>query len=291
MSSPASASRHRSCLAVPGSNQRALAKSKGLVADELVIDLEDAVPPSHKLEARERVVAAISEGGFAAASISVRINAVGSPWQADDLIALAKVPGLDCVVVPKVESATDLSAVDALLGDSSITTQALIETARGLAGLAEIGACSRRLTAMIIGYADLGASLGRSAIDTAPALWLACQEAVLINARANRLRAIDGPWLGTDTGPAFEASATHAAALGFDGKWAIHPSQIDRLNQIFTPAAAEIERAGAILAALAEAARAGRGAAALDGEMIDEATAVSARRILARAGVGEPAGP
>jgi citrate lyase subunit beta/citryl-CoA lyase len=259
-----------------------------------VIDLEDAVVPAEKDAAREAVATALLAPAWSGVGVAVRVNAPRSPWCHLDLAALAALPDLPAsVVVPKVESAADLAFVERLLDgleaaagrSQPLGVQALIETAAGVAAVAEIAAASSRLEALILGYADLAASLGRGPAEEVPRdAWLPAQEAVLVAARANGLQAIDGPYLGTSPDQGFEAAARRAAALGFDGKWAIHPSQVEPLNQIFTPATAAIERARAVIEALAAAEREGAGAIALDGEMLDEAVRVAAARVLARAG-------
>jgi citrate lyase subunit beta/citryl-CoA lyase len=163
-----------------------------------------------------------------------------------------------------------------------LRVQALIETAAGLARVSEIAAASERLDALILGYADLGASLGGSrGLDA----WLPAQHAVVVAARAAGVQAIDGPHLGIEVDEPFSAAVARARELGFDGKWAIHPSQVAAINAAFTPTAAEVERARAVVTALDESERvSGQGAVALDGEMLDEAVRLSALRVLAQAG-------
>jgi citrate lyase subunit beta/citryl-CoA lyase len=257
-----------------------LEKARGIDVDEVVVDLEDAVVADRKAEARADAVAALGAGLVA----SVRVNAPGTPWAHDDLIALAQAeqPPLS-VVVPKVGGAQDLAFVDRLLEGSSLRVQALIESAQALRALDEIAAASPRLDALILGYADLGVSLGRSR-SAPPERWLAVQDAVLSAARAAGLQAIDGPLLAIDDDAALRAAAAWAAELGFDGKWAIHPSQIAPITEAFTPTDEEVARARAVLAALAEAAADGRGAVSLDGEMLDEPVRLAAERVIARAG-------
>lgn len=284
----------RSCLAVPGSSARKLAKAAGAGADEVVIDLEDAVAVSAKDEARAAVTEALDSIDWSATTVSVRVNAPRSPWCHLDIAALAALPEWpDSLVLPKVESAGDLAFLDRLLDGAEaaagrrrpLRVQALIETAAGLGRVQEIAAASARLDALIIGYADLAASLGRTASGAADLdAWRPAQEAVLTAARAHGLQAIDGPYLGVDAGTAFQAAALRARNLGFDGKWAIHPSQVAPLNHLFTPTPQEVERARAVIGALEQAEQeAGDGAVALDGEMIDEAIRAAALRVLARA--------
>ena len=253
----------RSCLSVPGASERMLAKAPGLGADELVLDLEDAVVAGEKDSARELVLRALAAGPCGAQQVSVRVNSPRTSWCHADLIALAAAPAPPAaVVVPKVESAGDIAFVDRLLDGAEraagcerpLRVQALIETAAGLSRVAEIAAAGERLEALVLGYADLAASLGRSAAGGADLDgWRPAQEALLVAARANGLQAIDGPYLRVGADEAFVAAATRARERGFDGKWAIHPSQVAPLNAIFTPSEAELERARAVLAALEEA--------------------------------------
>jgi citrate lyase subunit beta / citryl-CoA lyase len=273
-----------------------LGKAPGLGADELIVDLEDAVAASAKDDARALVAERLASPEWAGVAVSVRVNAPRSPWCHLDLAALAALPSQPAaVVVPKVESAGDLAFVERLLDGAEaaaaaagaartrpLRIQALIETAAGLANLREIAAATPRLEALILGYADLAASLGASrGLDA----WLPAQHAIVVAARAHGLQAIDGPHLGVKVDDAFAAGTDRARELGFDGKWAIHPAQVAALNEAFTPGEDEIARARAVLDALARAERdGGAGAVALDGEMLDEALAAAARRTLARAG-------
>lgn len=273
-------------LVVPGSSEKMLAKAPEIDADELVIDLEDAVVPERKPEALAAVLVALTTGAFRAPRVAVRINAIDTPWAAGELAALGSGPGaLRSVVVPKVQSAGDLQVAERALGDSPLRIQALIETAAGLYALREIVAATDRLEALILGYADLSVSLGRSPAGRDDLdRWLAIQDMILVTARANALRAIDGPHLRLDDGDGLAAAATRAADLGFDAKWAIHPAQIEPIRSAFAPTAEEVAHARSVLAALEEAAAAGGGAVAHGGEMLDEPVRLAALRTLARAG-------
>jgi len=284
-------------MSVPGSSAKMLAKAPSRGADEIVIDLEDAVAASAKDEARATVLAALGEPQWQGVRCSVRVNAPRTPWCHADIVALASLPagggGPASIVVPKVESAGDLAFVERLLDGAQaaagstreLRVQALIETAAGVSRVQEIAAASPRLDALILGYADLSASLGRAAgagaeLDS----WRAIQDQILLAARTHDLAAIDGPYLGIAVDDAFTAAAERARDMGFDGKWAIHPAQVASLNGLFTPTAEEVEHAHAIIDALAAAEGAGSGAVALDGQMLDEAVRVAALRVLARAG-------
>jgi citrate lyase subunit beta/citryl-CoA lyase len=222
------------------------------------------------------------------------VNPPRTPWCHVELAELAAAPAaLGSVVIPKVESAGDLAFVERLLDGTEsaerhqpLRVQALIESARGIVRLNEIAGSSPRLSSLILGYADLGGSLGRPGYGPANLdLWLDVQNAVLITARVHDLQAIDGPFLGTADDAQFRAAAQRARDLGFDGKWAIHPSQLQALNDMFTPSAEELEQALAIVEALARAeSDQNAGAVSLNGTMIDEAVRKSALRVLARGG-------
>ena len=280
--------RRRSCLSVPASAERKLAKAEGLRADEIVLDLEDGVLVDAKDGARLAVVHALADwqsGRLAA----VRVNAPRTRWCAADIEGVARLdhqPG--SIVLPKVESAGDLAFADRLLDGVEATggrtvplrIQALIETAAGLARVDEIAAASPRLDALILGYADLEASLG-GARD--PSSWLPAQHAVVVAARAAGIQAIDGPDTGVEVDDPFLAALERAREIGFDGKWAIHPRQIEAIEEAFTPTTAEIVRARAVIAALANA---DQGAIAVDGQMLDKALAERARAVLARSDGG-----
>ncbi len=270
-----------------------LVKARTLPADEVVIDLEDAVAPAQKEMARAATVAALSETGWQAPSVAVRVNGTTTPWFEGDVRALAEVAGgvLGSLVVPKVEAAGDLEPLEHLLEPSNsgrerpLGAQALIETAAGLAHVTEIAASGPRLEALIIGYADLAASLGRPpSARHDPDRWAFALDAVLVAARASGIQAIDGPHLQIDDLEGLGLAASWARDLGYDGKWALHPGQIGPINEIFTPTAEELARAEDILVALEQAeGGGGAGAALLDGEMVDEASRKLALHVLARA--------
>ena len=279
----------RSCLSVPGSSEKMLVKAAGLEADEIVIDLEDSVAAGVKAQARELVCGMLADGRLDHGRVAVRVNALDSPWCRDDVHALVERAGaaVDSLVVPKVERAEDVLEVERLLGEhgTAVGVQALVETAAGLLGVAEIATASPRLSALILGYADLAASLGRANPEQAAERWLYAQEGVLVAARAAGIDAIDGPYLAIVDVNGLRGWTEHVRDLGYDGKWAIHPSQLAVINDTFTPGDAELERARAILAVLAEAESDGaRGAVELDGEMIDEASRKQAEQVVARAG-------
>ena len=285
----------RSSLTVPASSPEKVDKSKGSPADEVVLDLEDAVVPSEKEGARNALAEALSSSTWTPIT-SVRINAPRTAWCHTDVIVIASLPNAPAtLIVPKVESVGDLQFIDRLLDgielaygrSRPIRTQALIENARGLSRVDEIAACSERLEGLIIGYADLAASLGRTPTGASDiGAWDSVRTTVLTAARANGLHAIDGPYLGIRPDDAFYDEARRARNLGFDGKWAIHPSQVEALNELFSPTADEIADAARIVATLKTAeAEHQAGAVVLDGRMLDKAVEVAALRVLERAKV------
>jgi citrate lyase subunit beta/citryl-CoA lyase len=285
--------RRRAILVVPAAPAAKLAKGRALEADEVVIDLEDAVVPAAKDEAREAVVVALAES-FAAPSVAVRVNAIGTPWCHLDLAAVAGCAREQVtVVLPKSESAYDLAFADRLLAGAEaaagrtapVRLIAIVETPAGLQSVRELAGASERLDGLLVGYADLAASLGRPSGGD-PESWRFAQDAVLVAARAAGIQAIDGPHLQIRDDAPFRAEVAHARALGFDGKWAIHPAQLGALREAFTPTEAEVAEARETLAALDAAAAEGVGAIAAGDRMLDEALAVSARRVLAQAGDG-----
>ena len=289
----------RSCLSVPGSSERKIRKALGLDVDELIFDLEDAVAIPAKDQARADVVAALAANPDQAERIAVRVNAPGSPWCHLDLLALAAadVPPAS-VILPKTESPDDIAFVDRLLAGAEagagvtrpLSVQALIETASGLLGPRRSPRSSERLETLILGYADLSVSLGRRPPGPAHpdgSAWDGARDAVVLAAKAAGLQAIDGPYLGIAVDDGFQAAALRARELGFDGKWAIHPSQVAALNEVFTPGADDVARAREIVTALEEASTGhGDGAVALDGAMLDEALRQWALGVLAAAARG-----
>lgn len=278
--------RRRGVLVVPGSNEKMIGKALASGADEVVIDLEDAVAPSRKVEARVTVAAILAASTVPPeTAVAVRINALDTEWAADDLRTLADFGNtVGSIVVPKVNGVADLVRAAESLPDTSVTLQALIETPHGVGHIDEICAATERLATVIIGYADLGAALGR-APGSPPQRWIAIQDRILVAARSTGRAVVDGPHLGTRPDEEFQHSARWAREQGFDGKWVIHPSQLEFVTAEFTPTDADVADAQRVLAALAEAAALGNGAAGLDGRMLDEAVAVAARRVLDRMGV------
>ena len=280
----------RSCLSVPGSSEAMLTKAALLPVDEVVIDLEDSVAPAAKGQARDLVADLLARDAMPAAAVAVRVNAIDSPWFAEDVAELGGRVGarVGSLVVPKVEGAGHVARVSELLDSlgepaAGVRLQALVETASGLLRAGEIAGSSPRLETLILGYADSAASLGRPPGPDSPDRWLHAQETLLVAARAFGLQAIDGPYLGIRDDDGLRVRAERVRALGFDGKWAVHPGQIEAINEVFTPNLEEFERASAVIDALDHAAgQEERGAVELDGAMVDEASRKLALQIVAR---------
>jgi citrate lyase subunit beta/citryl-CoA lyase len=271
-------------LVAPGSDERKARKALASAADEVVLDLEDAVTPANKVTARKAAGALVAEFG-PTRPVSVRVNGFDTEWFPDDVSACKQMgSALATVILPKSETPAQLAEMDRLLNDSPTRLQALVETPLGVRDIAAICTATSRLDAAIIGYADLGASLGRG--PQAPGeVWHAIQDAVLIAARAAGVSVIDGPHLTIADDEQFRRAKSWVCDLGFDGTWVLHPAQIESATRIFTPDPAAIDDARHVLAALEAAAQHGSGATQWDGRMLDEALAASARRVLAKAGM------
>lgn len=279
----------RSVLCVPAGNDRKLTKALESSADEVIVDLEDAVAVDDKTAARAQL-ADFAWPNARRPSVAVRVNAVGTPWRHRDLEIVASIPAVTAAVVPKVGSRADLGFVERLLDGlemevgraEPLSVQALVETATGVLALADIVTDVSRLNALIVGYADLAASVGRGR-DAPPESWRGIQDAIVLHARAAGISAIDGPYLGVADDEPFRSAVAGAAALGFDAKWVIHPRQVEAVNDGLTPSNGAVAHSRRVLVVLEEAAESGRGAAVVDGVLVDEAMARDARRILARA--------
>ena len=290
----------RSELAVPGSNLNMIEKALHCDADYVFLDLEDAVAPGDKLQARKNVIEALNSLDWKSAgkTISVRINGLDTHYMYRDVVDVIEQAGskLDTILVPKVGVPGDLYTVDVLLTQMEeakgikhrIGLEALIETALGMACVEQIASSSsKRLEAMHFGVADYAASnrartvnIGGLNPDYPGDQWHAAITRMTVACRAYGLRPIDGPFGDFKDPDGYILAAKRAAALGIEGKWAIHPSQIELANQVFSPPDAEVEKARRILEELDKAAAEGRGAASLDGKMIDAASARMAENIV-----------
>jgi citrate lyase subunit beta/citryl-CoA lyase len=264
-----------------------IAKSRGLGADQVILDLEDSVAGSMKDVARNAVVAELKRGGWDGRIVSVRVNPPSTDVGRLDLEALATVRGdLASIVIPKVDTPEDVVATLHRLGDraESIGIEVLIESAAGLANVGAIAASSEAVEALVFGPLDMAASLGIPSFALrGDDPWLYVRSAILVAARVVGANAIDGPSLAIDDPGATRAAAEVAAAAGYDGKWVIHPSQIDPVNEAFSPTREAFDEARRIVEALQIAGRRrGQGASAIDGIMVDKASRRMAERILAR---------
>jgi len=272
----------RSCLSVPGHAVRMHEKALGVPADEVVFDLEDAVAAGAKQQAREAILATLALPAWAQRTVAVRINQWSSPELDADLELVGVLGAMRrlTVVVPKVEAPDRLLAIADRLGPG-VGLQALIETPSGIEAAGAIAGCTPRLCGLILGYADLATALGRRGAERHVERWLYHQEAVLVAARAAGVQAIDGPFVRLGDRLALARAARAARELGFDGKWAIHPEQVEPLNRVFGATESEVRWAGAVIDALAGAADSGDAAVRVQGAMVDEAMRGQAQRLLA----------
>jgi malyl-CoA/(S)-citramalyl-CoA lyase len=307
---------HRSELAVPGTNVRAMEKAPTLGADVVFLDLEDAVAPDDKERARADVIDALGAHDWSSTGVSVRINGLDTYWCYRDVIDVVESRGevLDTLLVPKVGSPSDVEFVATLLDQieqrngwtaGGIGIHILIETAKGMANVEAIArARPDRLEAMVFGVADYAASVQARttnigganpdyAVLTDPDAdgnrethwgdqWHFGISRMVAACRAEGLRPIDGPFGDFNDADGYRAAAKRAAALGCEGKWAIHPSQVALANEVFTPADAEVERARTILQAMEDAAKDGKGAVSLDGRLMDAASIRMAQNLMTK---------
>lgn len=289
----------RSELAVPGSNPTMIEKAAASAADYIFLDLEDAVAPPDKIAARRNIIEALNDIDWKARgkTMSIRINGLDTHYMYRDVVEIVEAAGrhIDTILVPKVGVPADLYMVEAMLNQIEtamglthrIGLEALIETALGMANIEAIAATPGRLEALHFGVADYAASnrartvvIGGLNPDYPGDQWHFALSRMTVACRAYGLRAIDGPFGDFSDPEAYVASARRAAALGIEGKWAIHPSQIALANDVFSPPATEVSRARRIIEELQKAAAEGKGAAALDGKMIDAASERMARNVI-----------
>lgn len=290
----------RSTLAVPGSNTAMIDKAAESDADVIFLDCEDAVAPPEKEQARKNIVQALNDIDWAGKgkTMSVRINGLDTHYMYRDVVDIMEQAGdkLDLILVPKVGVPADLYAVEMMVNqieqakgrEPHVQLEALIETALGMANVEEIAQYGGRLEALHFGVADYAASLRARTVvigglnpDYPGDQWHNALSRMTVACRAYGLRAIDGPFGDFSDPGGYTDGAKRAAALGIEGKWAIHPSQITLANDVFSPPAAEVDRAHKIVAALREAESQGKGAASLDGKMIDAASERMAANVIA----------
>jgi citrate lyase subunit beta/citryl-CoA lyase len=276
----------RSALFMPGSNTRAMDKARVLPADVIIFDLEDAVTPLAKADAREHTAAAVRAGGYGAREVVIRINPLATPWGREDLGAVARA-GPHAVLVPKVESARDVLEVQDGLVEAgtpgSMAIWCMLETPRGILEARAIAAATPLVAALVMGTSDLTKDLhGRHTRDRQPLL--TSLGLCVLAARAAGIAALDGVHLDLDDDAGLAAACRQARDMGFDGKTLIHPKQIDAANQAFGPTEAEIDWARRVVAAHAEAQADGRGIVLLDGRLIENLHVDDAHRVIALAG-------
>lgn len=312
---PAPARLNRSELAVPGSQTKLFEKAARSAADVVFLDLEDAVAPDDKPQARKNVVAAINDLDWGGKTLSVRINGLDTHFMYRDVVDVVEQAGerLDVLMIPKVGTAADVYALDMLVTQieaakgrrKRLGFELIIETALGMENIAAIAGASRRNESLHFGVADYAASTrarttgiggpnrdytvlsdkdaaGERSLHWGDP-WHYALARMVVAARAHGLRPVDGPFGDFQDGEGYRAAARRAAALGCEGKWAIHPSQVALANEVMSPPAAEVERARRILAAMAEAERAGKGAVSLDGRLIDYASVRQAQVLVEKA--------
>lgn len=306
---------NRSELAVPGSSPNLFEKAARSAADVIFLDLEDAVAPDKKAEARRNIIEALNDVDWGDKVLSVRVNGLDTHYMYRDVIDVIEQGGerLDLIMVPKVGTAADIYAVDMLITQAEAAVgrkkrlglEAIIETALGMANVDAIAAASKRMESLHFGVADYAASTrARTTMIGGPHpdygvlgfadeggardyvlgdVWHYAIARMVVAARAAGIRPIDGPFGDFSDPEGFRAAANRAAVLGCEGKWAIHPSQIALANDVMGPPQAEVERSRKILAAMAEAEREGKGAVSLDGRLIDYASIRQAEALVAKA--------
>ncbi|MCB9947605.1 MAG: CoA ester lyase [Rhodospirillaceae bacterium] len=309
---------NRSELAVPGSNARALEKAASLDADVIFLDLEDAVAPDEKEQARKNVIAAINTVDWGKKTLSVRINGLDTHYMYRDVVDVLEQASdrLDLIMIPKVGTAADVYAVDMLVTQvenakgraKRVGFELIIETALGMANVDEIARASKRNESLHFGVADYAASTrARTTVIGGPNplygvltdrsdddpneprhyhwgdMWHYAIARMVVAARAAGLRPVDGPFGDFKDADGYRAQANRAAVLGCEGKWAIHPTQVDLANSVYSPSEAEVTKARRILEAMEQATRDGKGAVQLDGRLIDIASIKQAENLVRKA--------
>ena len=303
---------NRSELAVPGSNERAMEKAAGLPVDVVFLDLEDAVAPDQKVQARKNIIKAIDKHDWGNKTLSVRINGLDTHYMYRDVIDIIEQASdrLDMIMIPKVGIPADVYAIDMLVTQAEdaagkkkrIGFELIIETALGMANVEDIACASERNESLHFGVADYAASTrARTTVIGGPNphygvltdkeegkareyhwgdMWHYAIARMVVAARANGLRPIDGPFGDFSDPDGYRAQAHRAAVLGCEGKWAIHPSQVDLANEVYSPSKEEVGKAKRILKAMKEATKEGKGAVSLDGRLIDIASIKQAENLV-----------
>ncbi len=272
----------RSALYLPASNAKAIAKARTLACDVVILDLEDAVAPDRKDEARDAAVAAVNEGGFGHREVAIRVNGLDTPWGAADLAAIAGSLA-DAVVVPKVNGPEDIVVYQEVLGAAPVALQlwAMIETCRSVGNLPQIAAMAdtTRLSLWIMGTNDLAKEM-RAQLTPCRTPFLPFLSMAVAAARAHGIAILDGVCNEFRDLDVFEAEARQGLMFGFDGKSLIHPAQIEPCNTAFSPSEAELARASAVIAAFALPENAGKGAIQVEGKMAELLHLEQAQRLL-----------
>lgn len=280
----------RSVLSMPADRHRFHDKAQQIPADEVIFDLEDSVAPANKDTARKVMVESLSRLAFHGKTVAVRVNPRGTPWFEADVQAAVRCSRVDTLVAPKVGSADEVRALEALLSKLGrpLGLEPQIESAAGLEHVGEIAAVSELVQVLHFGPFDLAASLGTptGGSEIPEDLYSHGLIRILVAARASWRQAVDGPFTSIHDLQGLERAARRAARLGYDGKWAIHPDQVALINATFTPDDADVQRARAILRAYEDAVAEGRGAVTFDGEMLDEAIRRWAENTIVRAAAG-----
>lgn len=290
----------RSQLATPGSNPKMMAKAAGSPADEVFLDLEDSVAPDDKVDARSTVIEAIRDNDWTDTVLAFRINGLDTKWWYDDLIEVVSEAGseIDDIIVPKVTSSSDIDTVETLLEQVEVNAgldiggiglEVQIEDGAGMNNAIEIAYASDRLDSLIFGPGDYSAAMGTPGLtigrfpDYPGHYWHYQLSRLNHAAKSAGIPCIDGPYSVIDDPDGYEESCRHANLLGCDGKWTIHPSQIEIANKVFAPDPETAAKAERIVEAYADATDSGQGSVSIDGEMIDKATHKMAKRVLKRA--------
>jgi citrate lyase subunit beta / citryl-CoA lyase len=273
----------RSVLYMPGANERALEKAKELPADALILDLEDAVAPDAKVEARDRVCAAAASGEYGTREIAIRANGLDTQWGVEDIAAAAQA-GPDAVLVPKVSSAADIAEIERILNANGAPAHtsiwAMLETPAGILHAAEICTASPRLSVLVMGTNDIAKELHAEHVPgRAPMLY--ALGACLVAARAAGKVILDGVYNDIKNESGFEAECVQGRQMGFDGKTLIHPSQLEPCNRVFAPDDDEVAGAREVIAAWDAAQAEGKGVVTVNGRMIENLHVANARRVLA----------
>jgi citrate lyase subunit beta/citryl-CoA lyase len=275
----------RSVLYMPGANERALEKAKTLPADALILDLEDAVAPDAKADARERVCEAAASGAYGHREVTIRVNGLDTRWHADD-VAAAAAAGPAAVVVPKVNSVADVAAIEKALeahgAPDHTVIWAMLETPVAMLHAAEIATASERLAVLVMGTNDLAKELHAEHVPGRQPLLTGLGLCLLAARHADKV-ILDGVYNDIHDAEGFEAECVQGRQLGFDGKTLIHPGQLEACNRIYAPGEDEVAAAREIIAAFDEAQNEGRGVATVKGRMIENLHVDNARRVLAQA--------